>query len=238
MRYVLTALVGVLLFSGLGRGAEILEMKSEPEKINYSVGYQIGQDFKDQGVALDAPALVHGIRDALRGNKPQLSEEEMRRTLISLKQKILALETERKKARAEKLRAEGRAFLAANGKKTGVVTLASGLQYRVLQRGRGKLPTPQDTVTVRYHGASLEGGSFDGAGGEQGPVTIPMAKVIPGWREALQQMQEGAKWRLFIPPDLAFGRKGPLADRTVIYDLELLSVHPPADEASRVSPGK
>ena len=230
MRYVVMGLLGAFLLSGVCRGADELEMKTETQRINYSVGYQIGKDFRNQGVKLDSPALVHGIRDALRENRPKMTEEEMNKTLVDLKKKITALEIEKKKARAEKYRAEGKAFLEKNAEKEGVVTLPSGLQYRVLQEGTGEKPAPDDTVEVKYQGTLLKDGTFAIPDSEQKPVTVPIANAIPAWREALPLMKVGARWRLFVRPDLAFGHQGPMADRTVIYDIELVSIQPPGEK--------
>jgi FKBP-type peptidyl-prolyl cis-trans isomerase FklB len=238
MRYVVMGLLGAFLFSGVCRGADELEMRTETQRINYSVGYQIGKDFRNQGVKLDSPALVHGIRDALRENKPKMTQEEMNKTLVDLKKKITALEIEKKKARAEKYRAEGKAFLEENAKKEGVVTLPSGLQYRVLREGNGEKPAPDDTVEVKYQGTLLKDGTFASPESQkQKPVTVPIANAIPAWREALPLMKVGAKWRLFVRPDLAFGHQGPMADRTVIYDIELISIQPP-EEKNPLGPEK
>lgn len=237
MRYVMIGLLAALLLPGVCLAGDELEMKTETQRINYSVGYQIGKDFKDQGVELDSPALVHGIRDALREGPPKMTEKEMNQTLVDLKKKITALEIEKKKAQSEKYRAEGKAFLEENGKKEGVVTLPSGLQYKVLKEGTGEKPAPDDTVTVKYHGTLLKEGKFETTDKEPKPVTIPIANSIPAWREALPLMKKGAKWRLFVRPDLAFGHQGPMADRTVIYDVELTSIQSP-EEKSPQNPEK
>jgi len=226
MRYGLAVLLATFFLFATSWAAERMEMKTETQKINYSVGYQIGKDFRNQEVALDPEALIEGLRDGLGAVQPKLTEEEMHSTLVELKRKIQALEEERKKARAEKFRAEGKAFLEENAKKEGIVTLPSGLQYAIIEKGTGQQPTLEDTVTIRYHGTPVGGDKVDNSQIGSEPVTIALANVIPGWKEALPLMKEGAKWRLFVPPDLAFGERGPLGDRTIIYDVELLDFNP------------
>jgi FKBP-type peptidyl-prolyl cis-trans isomerase FklB len=128
---------------------------------------------------------------------------------------------------AEKYRAEGEAFLAANAEKEGVVTLPSGLQYKVLQQGTGASPGPTDNVKVHYRSTLIDGTEFHSSyRGEGEPETLHVSGVMRGVTEALQLMREGDRWQLFIPADLAFARRGPLADRTVIYEVELISIEP------------
>ncbi len=224
--YVTLSVIGLLLSFSICSAGEKAELKDEKDRINYSVGYQIGGDFKKQGVALSPEALVQGVRDALAGAQPLMKPEEMRTTLVELKQKMAALEGQQRRAEAEKYRSEGREFLAANAKKEGVVTLPSGLQYKVLREGKGKSPTMKDTVTVHYRGTLIDGKEFVSSRRDGQPATFVLTNSIPAWREALPLMKEGAKWQLFIPADLAFGKRGSLADRTVIYELELMSVKP------------
>jgi FKBP-type peptidyl-prolyl cis-trans isomerase FklB len=225
MKKVITGFLCAVLFSGVCGAGEKPQLKSENDKINYSVGYQVGGDFKNQDVKLNTELLVKGVRDAISGT-PLMTMEEMQTTLVTLKKKIVAMEKEQRKQTREKYVGEGRDFLAANAKKKGVVTLPSGLQYKVLKEGKGKSPTLKDTVTVNYRGTLIDGTEFDSTYREGKPASIVLGNVIPGWKEALPMMKEGDKWQLFIPADLAFGEHGPLADRTVIYEVELLSVKP------------
>jgi FKBP-type peptidyl-prolyl cis-trans isomerase FklB len=226
MKQLLVGILGVTLLGGVCAAEDKPVLKDEKDRANYSVGYQIGDDFRRQGVELDPEVLVRGIRDALGGTQPLLTEEEMRRTLVDLKRKIVAEEEKQQKGRVEKFREEGKKFLAENAKKEGVVSLPSGLQYIVLQEGRGRKPTLKDTVTVNYRGTRIDGTEFDSSDRDGEPATFPLGSVIPGWKEALPMMKEGAKWKLFLPPKLAFGDKGPLKDQTVIYDIDLISVLP------------
>ncbi|BEH09357.1 MULTISPECIES: FKBP-type peptidyl-prolyl cis-trans isomerase N-terminal domain-containing protein [Geobacter] len=212
------------LVCGSALGGERPEITSEKSKINYSVGHQIGTDFRNQQVELDIDALVRGIRDAVDGVTPAVSGDEMRSTLLALKRKITADQEAQRRRNTGKYQREGREFLASNAKKPGVHTLASGVQYKVLKEGAGRMPTPGDTVTVHYRGTLVDGNEFDSTYRDDKPRTFPLTNVIPGWKELLPMMKEGARWQMFIPFDLAFGERGPLADRTVIYEVEMISV--------------
>ncbi|MCM2265040.1 MAG: FKBP-type peptidyl-prolyl cis-trans isomerase [Desulfuromonadales bacterium] len=239
MRQLTRATVGLmtlLLTSTWGLAAEAPLLKDDTDRTSYSVGYQVGGDFKRQGMTLSREALIKGIEDALADNStPLMSPQEMRTTLIDLKKRVVAQQSRQKEATVEQYRGEGREFLAANAKKEGVITLPSGLQYKVLTEGSGRQPAPEDTVTVNYRGTLIDGSEFDSSFRDGKPVTIPLNSVIAGWKEAIPLMKEGAQWQLFIPADLAFGERGPLADRTVIYELELLSVQP-AEAAEKLPP--
>jgi FKBP-type peptidyl-prolyl cis-trans isomerase FklB len=204
--------------------AASVDLDSETGRINYSVGYQIGGDFKRQGVELDAAAIVRGIEDALSGGEPLLAQPEMQETLIQLKRKIVAEERERSN-RSELVNiAEGEAFLAANAEKEGVVQTQSGLQYRILEAGNDRRPGVSDEVTCRYRGTLVSGNVFDAT--DEEPASFRLDRVIPGWTEGLQLIGEGGRIELFIPPQLAYRGNGPLAHRTLIFEIELISVQP------------
>jgi FKBP-type peptidyl-prolyl cis-trans isomerase FklB len=218
--------------------ADEIKLKSEADRISYSLGQQIGRDFKRQGVDLDAAALVHGFKDGNTGAEPALDREEMNATLGSLKGRISASQREeaqerraRKQREAEENLKKGQEFLAENGSNPGVKNLPSGLQYKVIKPGTGKKPGPQDVVRVHYRARLLNGHEFGSSYGSQGPVSFSVNKVIRGLTEALQLMREGAKWELYLPPELAYGRRGPLAHQTVIYEIELLGVGEVSREA-------
>lgn len=216
----------ILLFAaaGMSRAGDKPELNDEKDKINYSVGYQIGGDFSNQGIPLNAEALVQGVRDALEGAGTMIHQEEMHKVLQELKKKVVAQDMKQKKVLMDTFRGEGRDFLAANAKKEGIVTLPSGLQYKVLRQGEGKTPNADDKVTVHYRGTLIDGTEFDSSHRGDKPASFTLSDTIPGWQEALPLMKVGAQWQLFIPSDLAFGERGPLADRTVIYEISLLSI--------------
>ena len=222
---IMTALWVALLFTVCSAG-EKLELKNENDRVNYSYGFQIGDNLKQKGVTVDTEILMKGIQDALTGAQPLMTQEEIHQTLVEFNRRDAAAKRVQKQQQKERYRGEGREFLAANGKKPGVVTLPSGLQYKVIREGTGKSPGPHDSVTVNYRGTLINGQEFDSSYSDNKPATFRVGGVIKGWTEALQLMKEGAKWQLFIPADLAYGERGALADKTLIFDVELISVQP------------
>jgi FKBP-type peptidyl-prolyl cis-trans isomerase FklB len=228
MMVIFRAILFVAFLSGICLAAEKPELKGEKEKISYSIGYQIGGDFKRQGIELAPDLLVKGIQDAVGGTEPRVPPQEMRKTLADLKRKVEADARKRHREQAGKNRAEGEAFLAANGKKEGVVTLPSGLQYKVLAAGKGTSPNPTDNVTVHYRGILVDGTEFDSSYKRNKPATFRVDRVIPGWKEALPMMKEGGKWRLFVPSKLAYGERGAGSkippESTLVFEIELISV--------------
>jgi FKBP-type peptidyl-prolyl cis-trans isomerase FklB len=232
----------VLLFCSLPvtvSAAETLDFDNEAVRTNYSLGYQIGGDFKSQGVELDAEAVVQGMRDALSGAEPQMDLAEMNKTLVELKRKVVADQAKRRQETEYARVAAGKKFLEENAKKEGVITTDSGLQYKVIEEGGGKRPGPADQVTVHYKGALIDGTEFDSSYKKGKPATFRLDGVIKGWAEGLQLMKEGGKAQLFIPSELGYGTRGPLGHRVLIFDVELISVgEPPAPEVSTAAPEK
>jgi FKBP-type peptidyl-prolyl cis-trans isomerase FklB len=212
--------------------AEPIDLDTDTAKINYSVGYQIGGDFKLEGLEMQPEVVVRGIQDALSDAAPLMTPEEMRTTMGELGKRRAAKSTREKYMAGIQYQKDAREFLAANAKKEGVVTTASGLQYKVIEAGTGRTPKATDTVTVNYRGTFIDGKQFDSSYARGKPVTFRVDQVIPGWTEALQLMKEGAKWQLFIPYQLAYGEKGQLRHKALIFDVELLSVGEPASAAA------
>jgi len=210
--------------TAVSHALEPIEVASERDQISYSLGYQIGGDFKRQGLDINADAVVRGINDALTNAPPLLDEKTMRSTLVDLKRKVVELQQAQKSAQTDAKRAAGRAYIKQNATREGVVTLASGLQYRVIMPGTGVQPGPHDNVTLNYRGTLVNGQEFDSSKRRNEPATFNVSGVIRGWTEALQLMSVGARWSLYIPPELAYGERGPLADETLIFEIELLSV--------------
>jgi FKBP-type peptidyl-prolyl cis-trans isomerase len=224
----ITTGIGIALLAGSVSAAEPLKLEDETARINYSLGHQIGGDFKRQGVKMNAAAIVRGIEDALSGAEPLMTPQEMHTTLTELKRKVVSDEREkmrknRKEAELQYL-AEGKKFMAENAVKDGIKTTASGLQYRIIEAGKGKTPGPTDQVTVNYRGTLINGNEFDSSYARNEPATFRLNGVIKGWTEGLQLLKEGGKIQLFIPPRLAYGGRGPMAHRTLIFDVELISV--------------
>jgi FKBP-type peptidyl-prolyl cis-trans isomerase FklB len=187
---------------------------------------------------LNQPAIVKGIEDALSGAEPLLKPEDMRTTLTDLKRKIV---TEQKKKAAEQelqIAEEGKKFLEENAKKPGVVTTASGLQYQIIEPGTGKTPGPTDQVTVNYRGTQVNGQEFDSSYSRGKPASFQLNGVVKGWTEGLQLIKEGGKIKLFIPANLAYGERGPLAHRTLIFDVELISVGAEPEKAPAAAPAE
>jgi len=229
----LFAVMSLLVFS-FGCAAE--EAKVAPElkldtpksRISYTIGVNIGQDFKSQKLDIDADVLMEGIKDSMAGKELRLTEEQMASEIQAFQQDMQAKMMVEMEAQAAKNKTEGESFLAENAKKEGVVVTASGLQYKVLEAGEGDSPVPSDVVTVHYRGTLVDGTQFDSSYDRGQPATFPVGGVIAGWTEALQLMKPGAKWQLVIPADLAYGERGAGQvigpNSTLLFDVELISV--------------
>lgn len=243
MRKLLAALLALGLTAWAAQAEDKPQIKDQKDKVSYSVGYQLGGDFKRQGVDLNPEVLMRGIRDSVAGAVPLVSPQEMNQTLAELKNKIMAAQQEERKKIGEKNLAEGKAFLADNAKKEGVKTLPSGLQYKVVKEGDGPMPKATDTVTVHYRGTTIDGAEFDSSYSRNQPATFPVGGVIKGWTEALQLMKTGSAWQLFIPPGLAYGERGAGQvigpNSVLVFDVELLSIDQgPSGSGESAQPGK
>jgi FKBP-type peptidyl-prolyl cis-trans isomerase len=229
MKYVVAVLSVCFLFTtAFSFAAESPELKDLKDRESYSLGYQFGQSLKYQGLDINMEVYESGIKDALGGTKPRLTQEEIQKTVSELQQRVMAARQKELKEMAEKNLSEGRAFLEENKKKEGVKTLPSGLQYKVLAEGSGKTPQATDSVTVNYRGGFINGTEFDSSYQRGKPATLQVDKVVPGWKEALQLMKEGSKWQIFIPPELGYGDRGggPIPpNSTLLFDVELISVN-------------
>jgi FKBP-type peptidyl-prolyl cis-trans isomerase FklB len=224
MKLRLIAILGVLFWVSQAYSQENLVLKNQREKISYIIGMDIGNNLKKQGIDFDMNIFVKGIMDALTNAKPILSEQEIRETLTAFQKEMKAKQEEIGKKNKD----EGEAFLAENKKKEGVKTLPSGLQYKIIKVGAGKKPKLADTVTAHYRGTLINGTEFDSSYIRGQPATFKGSGVIPGWTEALQLMEEGAKWQLFIPSNLAYGERGTGGmigpNTTLIFEVELVSI--------------
>lgn len=234
MKYIITLILSFVFLAEASLGGEKRSITDPEDRISYSLGYQIGGDLRRQDRDISPEALAQGIKDAQAGGEPRLPSQEMDSLLKSLKTDIVQKQREDRKLEQkqikEQYRGEGREFLARNGERKEVITLASGLQYTVDREGAGVTPGPQDTVKVHYRGTLLDGTEFDNSYRRNTAAEFRVDGVIAGWTEALQLMKEGAKWRIFVPADLAYGERGPLADRTVIFDIELVEVVPSKEQ--------
>jgi FKBP-type peptidyl-prolyl cis-trans isomerase FklB len=222
------AVVVLAVFTGLASAQDKVVLKTDKDKVSYSIGLDIGTNFKRQSVDLDAKALAAGIADGLSGGKPLLAEDEVRKVLAEFRQQMGAKAQQVAQQLAEKNQKAGEAFLAENKKKKGVITLPSGLQYRVITAGTGKIPKATDTVTTHYRGTLIDGTEFDSSYKRGEPASFPVNGVIKGWTEALQLMKVGSKWQLFIPSNLAYGPQGAGQvigpNATLIFEIELLAI--------------
>jgi FKBP-type peptidyl-prolyl cis-trans isomerase len=198
------------------------------DKAGYSIGANIGSSLKQDAVDVNIDALVAGLKDSFTGGATQLTAEQQQEALTAF-QKVMAEKTvARQKELGEKAKKEGEEFLAANKAKVGVMTLPSGLQYKVLAEGNGAQPKPTDQVTVNYRGTLVDGTEFDSSYKRGEPVTFPVNEVIPGWSEALPLMKSGAKWQIVVPAGLAYGERGAGRDippnATLVFEIELIGV--------------
>ncbi|MEE8058842.1 MAG: FKBP-type peptidyl-prolyl cis-trans isomerase [Pseudomonadales bacterium] len=206
-----------------------MSLDSEEKRISYGMGIGFGQRIKQDPFSIDINAFVEGFQHALEGSEQLMTQEEIQQEMQAFQQKQIA----KQKAENEKLandnKVAGEAFLAENGTKEGIVTLESGLQYKVVTAGTGTKPAATDTVEVHYTGTLVDGTEFDSSYKRGSTVSFPVNGVIPGWTEALQLMPVGSKWQLFIPSGLAYGpggtSSGPIGpNATLIFDVELVSI--------------
>lgn len=229
-KYITSGVAVAALFTTMLNAADDkLDLKDTKQKSSYAIGMDIGGNFKKQEIDIDGKAMAAGIADALAG-KAQLTEAEKTQVLTEFRQSMMAKMMEKEKAAGEKNVKAGEDFLAANAKKEGVKTTASGLQYKVLKAGdgKGKTPKPTDTVKVHYHGTLIDGSVFDSSVERGEPAEFPVNGVIAGWTEVLQLMKEGDKWQVYIPSKLAYGERGAGGkigpNATLIFDVELIKV--------------
>lgn len=207
--------------------AEVVEKSTDlatvQQQVGYSIGTQIGNDFRRNEFDIDSDSFIRGFSDAFSGGELVLSEEKITEVLAAFRLRMQA--TQKKKV--EDQAKTGVAFLEENKKKEGVVALSSGLQYKVLRAGTGATPKASDTVSTNYRGTLVDGTEFDSSYKHGKPAEFPVSRVIPGWTEALQLMKVGAKWELYIPPSIAYGQRGGRTippNATLIFELELLEI--------------
>ncbi len=213
MKLQLTVIACALLLSSHAIAEEKLELKTQKDKLGYAIGLDLGKNLKKNEVDVDLNVIMRGIKDGFGGGNALMTDDQVKETYTAFQQE-----------RIQKVKAEGDAFLAANKKKDGVITMASGLQYKIIKNGSGKTPRDTDSVTVNYRGTFINGNVFDQGQG----TTLNVNGVIPGWTEALKLMKEGSKWELFIPANLAYGERGTPGippNSVLLFEVELLSVH-------------
>jgi len=228
MRFQAVAAVVFGLLACQDKGPQDIVLTDQKARVSYSIGLNIGNNLKQQGVEVDPAVLVRGVQDAISGAKALMTPEEVQQCMTQFQQEMNEKQLANAAKEADKNMKEGEAFLAENKKKEGVVTLPSGLQYKVITPGTGATPKATDTVTTHYRGTLIDGTEFDSSYKRGEPASFPVNGVIPGWTEALQLMQVGAKWQLFIPANLAYGSRGAGGrigpNATLIFDIELLGI--------------
>jgi len=229
MRARWIAVVGLGLLAAQASADEDRPPRTQKEKVSYAMGVAVAKHFQRQAVEVDADVLARGVHDALSGRKLLLSEEELRMATSEAKAELNQKQREAASARKTDRKARGEAFRAENAKKEGVVTLASGVQYKVLKAGDGKAPDRADTVKCHYRGTTIEGRVFDSSYRRGKPARIAIARAHPAWREVLPLMPVGSKWQIVVPPSghkgRGQGRKTNLGrDETVVFELELLAI--------------
>ncbi|RMR33007.1 Peptidyl-prolyl cis-trans isomerase [Pseudomonas syringae pv. coriandricola] len=222
------ALVGLVL-AGCDKQASTVELKTPAQKASYGIGLNMGKSLAQEGMDdLDSKAVALGIEDAVGKKDQKLKDEELVEAFSALQKRS----EERLAKMREEASAAGKKFLEENGKKDGVVTTASGLQYQIIKKADGAQPKPTDVVTVHYEGKLIDGKVFDSSVERGSPIDLPVGGVIPGWVEGLQLMHVGEKVKLFIPSDLAYGAQSPSpaipANSVLVFDLELLGIKDPA----------
>jgi FKBP-type peptidyl-prolyl cis-trans isomerase FklB len=210
------------------KAAAPLTLKTPKEKASYALGMNFGTGLRKQSIDIDPAILARGLRDSFSNGKTVLTEDEAKAVLTQLQSDVRKKQQEMAHELGDANKKQGLAFLEANKTKDGIVTLPSGLQYKVLQEGTGPKPASTDTVVCNYRGTLLDSTEFDSSYKRGQPATFPVTGVIKGWTEALQLMPVGSKWQLFIPSELAYGERGAGGqigpNATLIFEVELLSI--------------
>ncbi len=225
LKWMVVLLIGLLTAQTSAEETQVL--KTPKEKVSYGLGVDMAKNLKRQSIEVDVDLVIKGLKDELSGEKLLIPEEGLRTIMLAFQHELSRRQLLAMRLAAAENKKKGEAFLAENKTKKGVVTLPSGLQYKILKAGNGKKPTEADTVECHYRSTLINGNPLDRS--EAGkPATFKVTAVIPGWREALQLMPAGSKWQLFIPPHLAYGERGADSrigpNATLIFEVELLAI--------------
>lgn len=222
------------------KSAAGLTLTTPKDRASYAIGMNFGTLLHSQSIEVDPAILLQGLKDSMAGGKTLMTPEEAHATLTALQAEMQKKQQAKEELAAEANKKEGDAFLAANKTKAGVVALPSGLQYKILQAGTGPKPTLNDTVVCNYRGTLINGKEFDSSYKRGQPATFPVNRIIKGWMEALPLMPVGSKWQLFVPPDLAYGKRSAGPDigpeSTLIFEVELLSIQKPGSTPDAPTP--
>lgn len=239
MKYLFSVILAVFLISTVACQSKIekKDLKTSKDSVSYAIGYDIGSNFNKQGIEIDVEKLSKGISDGLldsAGTAGIFTQDELKQIFTNLQQQMMEKQQAKAENSAKKNKEIEDKFLAENSKKPGVVTLPSGLQYKVVKAGSGPSPKATDKVTVHYRGTLINGQEFDSSYKNGEPVTFPLNGVIPGWTEALQLMKVGDKWEVYIPSALGYGNRGAgqmiEPGATLIFEVELLGIGGPEEK--------
>ncbi|KTD56592.1 macrophage infectivity potentiator [Legionella santicrucis] len=227
MKLVTAAIMGLAMSTAMA-ATDATSLTTDKDKLSYSIGADLGKNFKNQGIDINPEALAKGMQDGMSGAQLILTEEQMKDVLSKFQKDLMAKRSAEFNKKAEENKAKGDAFLSANKSKPGIVVLPSGLQYKIIDAGTGSKPGKSDTVTVEYTGTLIDGTVFDSTEKAGKPATFQVSQVIPGWTEALQLMPSGSTWEVYVPADLAYGSRsvgGPIGpNETLIFKIHLISV--------------
>lgn len=228
MKIKLAAMAVCLVTSTAMAASNTTVLKTDMDKLSYSIGVDLGKNFKKQGIEVVPEMMGKGIADGMAGGTLLLTDDQMKDVLNKFQKDLMAKRTAEFNKKAEENKSKGEAFLAQNKSKPGVVTLPDGLQYKIIEAGKGEKPGKDDTVTVEYTGKTIAGEVFDSTDKLGKPATFKLSQVIPGWTEALQLMPAGSKWEIYVPANLAYGNRavgGPIGpNETLIFNVHLISV--------------
>jgi len=227
MKLATAAVLGLAMSTTIA-APDANSLPTDKDKLSYSIGADLGKNFKAQGIEISPEALSKGMQDGMSGTQLILTEQQMKDVLNKFQKDLMAKRTSEFNKKSEENKVKGEAFLNANKSKEGVVVLPSGLQYKVIEKGTGSKPGKTDTVTVEYTGHLIDGTVFDSTDKTGKPASFQVSQVIPGWTEALQLMPSGSTWEIFVPANLAYGPRsvgGPIGpNETLIFKIHLISV--------------
>ncbi len=227
MKLVTAAVMGLAMSTAMA-ATGATSLATDKDKLSYSIGADLGKNFKNQGIDVNPEAMAKGMQDAMSGAQLALTEQQMKDVLNKFQKDLMAKRTAEFNKKADENKVKGEAFLTENKNKPGVVVLPSGLQYKVINSGNGVKPGKSDTVTVEYTGRLIDGTVFDSTEKTGKPATFQVSQVIPGWTEALQLMPAGSTWEIYVPSGLAYGPRsvgGPIGpNETLIFKIHLISV--------------
>lgn len=231
--------IGVLAFGIWAGSASAQEapaaLKTQKDKLSYAIGMEMGKGVKAQELDVDPALVSQGLKDAITGGKSLMSDAEIQAVITDLREEMKQKQMQAMEAAAAENKKQGDAFLAENGKKEGVVTLPSGVQYKVITAGQGRKPVETDTVLCNYKGSFPDGTEFDSSAEAGKPVPFEIKTVIPGFKEALELMPVGSKWQIVVPASLAYGERGAGnvigPNATLIFEVELVSIQGAPDAA-------